>query len=92
MRATATSEWPGAAREAREAAPPNRPQACRARLARRASARPTRPARPTRSTCWMKIKNAFLWTMATFLVLGLSIGVAYGELAARARLRRLWRL
>jgi hypothetical protein len=27
----------------------------------------------------MRIKNAFLWMLATFLVLGLSIGVAYGE-------------
>lgn len=27
----------------------------------------------------MKIKNAFLWTLMTFVVLGLIIGVAYGE-------------
>jgi hypothetical protein len=28
----------------------------------------------------MKIKNAALWTLMTFVVLGLIIGVAYGEI------------
>lgn len=38
------------------------------------------------SSCGLRIKNALLWTLAMAVVLGLAIGVAYGELQLQLQL------
>jgi hypothetical protein len=44
-----------------------------------ADAAPAHVHTAARSSCGLRIKNAVMWTFAMAVVLGLAIGVAYGE-------------